>query len=503
MNSRHEARFGSTAARIQRPSTAAARAAAGGMTARVAAAHAIAEAVTYARPLDERFAADPRGRGSPARRARSALARSIATVALRRLGTIRKALAERLDKGMPKRAGTLEWIARRRRGADPVSRRRPIMPRSISPCGSRDSTPASAPFAGLANAVLRNIARASARRSSPPPIRSTTTRRPGSQRAGALLTAKRRRAPSPRAHRDEPTLDISVKSDAAGWAERFGGVVLPTGSVRLDSHKADRRPRRLRRRRVVGAGRRRGAAGAAPRRPRRNARRRSLRRARWQERRSSPPPAPASRDRPLGRAAETLAANFERLRARIRRSSSPTRSPSMRRHFDAALLDAPCTATGTIRRHPDVAWIKRPGDLAPLVETAGPASRQGDRADQAGRPHRLLHVLARARGGRGPDRRAASPQSRRAPRADRAERNRRPRRMPHALGRPSHPALPSVGGRPETLRPRRLFRREADEGEIGRICAGQPAHWNGNNECWLAPECSLIHSDPAIAWFWA
>ena len=31
------------------------------------------------------------------------------------------------------------------------------------------------------------------------------------------------------------------------------------------------------------------------------------------------------------------------------------------------LLDAPCAATGTIRRHPDVAWIKRPGDLAPLA----------------------------------------------------------------------------------------------------------------------------------------
>jgi 16S rRNA (cytosine967-C5)-methyltransferase len=32
--------------------------------------------------------------------------------------------------------------------------------------------------------------------------------------------------------------------------------------------------------------------------------------------------------------------------------------------FDAILLDAPCTATGTIRRHPDVAHIKRPRDVA-------------------------------------------------------------------------------------------------------------------------------------------
>ena len=32
--------------------------------------------------------------------------------------------------------------------------------------------------------------------------------------------------------------------------------------------------------------------------------------------------------------------------------------------FDAILLDAPCTATGTIRRHPDVAWLKRARDVA-------------------------------------------------------------------------------------------------------------------------------------------
>ncbi|PZW50346.1 16S rRNA (cytosine967-C5)-methyltransferase [Humitalea rosea] len=35
--------------------------------------------------------------------------------------------------------------------------------------------------------------------------------------------------------------------------------------------------------------------------------------------------------------------------------------------LDAVLLDAPCTATGTIRRHPDVARLKRPTDLANLV----------------------------------------------------------------------------------------------------------------------------------------
>lgn len=33
---------------------------------------------------------------------------------------------------------------------------------------------------------------------------------------------------------------------------------------------------------------------------------------------------------------------------------------------DAVLLDAPCTATGTLRRHPEGAWIKRPEDVAKL-----------------------------------------------------------------------------------------------------------------------------------------
>jgi 16S rRNA (cytosine967-C5)-methyltransferase len=35
--------------------------------------------------------------------------------------------------------------------------------------------------------------------------------------------------------------------------------------------------------------------------------------------------------------------------------------------FDAVLLDAPCSATGIIRRHPDVAHLKRPNDIAALV----------------------------------------------------------------------------------------------------------------------------------------
>ena len=169
------------------------------------------------------------------------------------------------------------------------------------------------------------------------------------------------------AHRAEPTLDLSVKSDASGWAERLGGIVLPTGSVRLDTHKPVAE--------LEGYGDGewwvQDAAAALP--------ARLLR------------PQPGMRvvdlcAAPGGKAAELaaagvdltavdrsaerlklLAANFERLRLRtdvvVADALAFDAAP-----FDAVLLDAPCSATGTIRRHPDVAWIKRQGDLAPLVK---------------------------------------------------------------------------------------------------------------------------------------
>ncbi|WP_348273456.1 16S rRNA (cytosine(967)-C(5))-methyltransferase RsmB [Piscinibacter sp. XHJ-5] len=39
------------------------------------------------------------------------------------------------------------------------------------------------------------------------------------------------------------------------------------------------------------------------------------------------------------------------------------------RAFDAILLDAPCTASGIVRRHPDVRWLRRPSDIAALAAT--------------------------------------------------------------------------------------------------------------------------------------
>ncbi|WP_022981267.1 16S rRNA (cytosine(967)-C(5))-methyltransferase RsmB, partial [Ideonella sp. B508-1] len=35
--------------------------------------------------------------------------------------------------------------------------------------------------------------------------------------------------------------------------------------------------------------------------------------------------------------------------------------------FDAILLDAPCSASGIVRRHPDIAWLRRPEDIPGLA----------------------------------------------------------------------------------------------------------------------------------------
>ena len=62
--------------------------------------------------------------------------------------------------------------------------------------------------------------------------------------------------------------------------------------------------------------------------------------------------------------------------------------------FDAVLLDAPCSATGTIRRHPDVAWTKRPGDIASLAKLQGELL---DRAVALTKPRRPASSIAPAR----------------------------------------------------------------------------------------------------------
>jgi 16S rRNA (cytosine967-C5)-methyltransferase len=334
-----------------------------GLAARVAAARAVGEALAQARPLDERLAAGlgPRAGGLDPRD--QALARSIATVALRRLGTIRKALARRMEKGMPKRGG-LEWtlIAA---AAQILFLDTPDHAAVDLAVKAARAEQASAPFAALANAVLRAIARERDEilADSDPPDDDTPAWLAQRWRAAYGESAARAIAA---AHRSEPTLDISVKSDPPGWAKRLGGVVLPTGSVRLDTHQPVAELEGY----AEGEWWVQDAAAALPARllrPRPGVRIVDLCAAPGGK--AAELAAAGAEVTTVDRSAERLkllAANFDRLRLRsniVVADALTFDAPP----FDAALLDAPCTATGTIRRHPDVAWIKRPGDLAQLV----------------------------------------------------------------------------------------------------------------------------------------
>src|SRR5690606_31733882 len=73
------------------------------------------------------------------------------------------------------------------------------------------------------------------------------------------------------------------------------------------------------------------------------------------------------------------------LEAEIVASDMMTYEPSQ--PFDAVLLDAPCSSTGTVRRHPDVPWVKGPEDIARL---AGVQRRLLERAIELVRPGGLI-----------------------------------------------------------------------------------------------------------------
>lgn len=68
---------------------------------------------------------------------------------------------------------------------------------------------------------------------------------------------------------------------------------------------------------------------------------------------------------------ERVTENLERnnLNAKlICADASDTESWWDGQQFDRILLDVPCSATGVIRRHPDIKWLRRPSDIDQLVE---------------------------------------------------------------------------------------------------------------------------------------
>ena len=184
----------------------------------------------------------------------------------------------------------------------------------------------------------------------------------------------------------EAPLDLSVKADPAAWAERLGGLALPTGTVRL-----------------ARAGRVEDLAGFSE-------------GAWWVQDAAAALPARLLGDvsgrrvadlcaAPGGKTAELAAAGAEvtavdysparlaRLAENLARLSlaaevveADVTAWEPGRTFDAVLLDAPCSATGTIRRHPDILHLKRKDDTTErvalqrrLLEAAARLVRPGGR----------------------------------------------------------------------------------------------------------------------------
>ena len=206
-----------------------------GLRARIAAHQVISDVVASGHALDERFApaaVPSRTAGLDVRD--KALVRSIATVAVRRLGAIRRILNQLLDKGMPRNAGQFEWIA--------IAGLAQILFMDTPDHAAVDlavraakADVKTAGFSGLLNAILRSAIRE--RDTLLADLDPLADETPGwlGQRWRRAWGEERARAIAA-AHLREPTLDITVRDDAPGWAEKLGGRVLPTGSIRISAH---------------------------------------------------------------------------------------------------------------------------------------------------------------------------------------------------------------------------------------------------------------------------
>lgn len=166
----------------------------------------------------------------------------------------------------------------------------------------------------------------------------------------------------------EAPLDLTVKERPETWAERLGGMVLPTGSVRL---KAGGRIEDLSGY-SEGAWWVQDAAAAIPAKLLGSVTGRTV---------ADLCAAPGGKTAELAAAGAhvtavelsgvrlaRLRANLERLHLEAELVEADAASWAPECTFDAVLLDAPCTATGTIRRHPDILRLKRPEDVAALAQ---------------------------------------------------------------------------------------------------------------------------------------
>jgi len=336
-----------------------------GLAARRVAADLIDGVLRRQRPLDEQLENKATNGGFLALPDRDrALARRVTATVLRRLGTLRALIGQCLERGVPADAPRVETIlltgAAQILWLDVPDHAAVDLAVRLAQADRRAGR-----YAGLVNAVLRRIAReGQAQLTELDPVSLDTPvwlldrwrAAYGNDTAGAIA----------RANGAEPALDLTVRSERESWAARLRGRVLPTGTVRTIPHGAVS----LLPGYAEGAWWVQDAAAALPARMLGDVAGRSV---------ADLCAAPGGKTLQLalaGAAVTAVERSAARL-ARVQENLDRLHLDATLVHadaaewsggpFDAVLLDAPCSSTGTIRRHPDIPWLKQEADLAALT----------------------------------------------------------------------------------------------------------------------------------------
>ncbi len=324
-----------------------------------AAALAIVQAALASRSgLEEALGRPPFSRLDPRGRAH---ARALAMMTLRHLGEIDHVLAARLQKPPPEAVMGILRIG----VAQLFHMEAPdfaVVDTSVELANAQKAT---RPFKGLINAVLRALARAG--RPEPDPARLAPDWLLARWKAAFGADAALRIAAM---IAREPSTDLSFRDPALGamLADVLDTRPLPGGSWRTDKGGALTEWPGF----EDGAWWVQDASAAIP------ARLLSARAGQTALDLCAAPggktlqlAATGARVVALDRSAQRLARvgeNLARLKLTAEIHAADAATWDDARTFDAVLLDAPCTATGTFRRHPDVLWASRPGDVPKLAQ---------------------------------------------------------------------------------------------------------------------------------------